>query len=94
MLSFLTTKAGDGKKRLVLVLDPETRDKIQAGRPVMIDLTKQKIPLPLVVVLGFTPSEEGLNMELKRMGMKNDVLDGETLLLALQKCQNESENVV
>lgn len=91
MLAFLTTKQSDGKKRLVLVMDPETRDRIQEGKPIMMDLAEVKIPLPLVVVLGFTPSAEKLQEELEKMGMRNGILDGESLALALHKCQGEPE---
>lgn len=89
MLAFLTTKQNDGKKRLVLVIDPDTRDRIQEGKPVTMDLADVKIPIPLVVVLGFTPSAEELQKELEKMGMKNGVLDGESLVLALHKCSGE-----
>jgi len=91
VLTFVTEKTIDDKKRVVFILDPDDINlMVKKGKPIVVDLTmSHKLGLPMVLVAGYTPDEEMLKIELKRQrSLKNNKIGAQQLMEALETCKN------
>src|SRR5437899_387018 len=92
MLSFLMQRAVDGKRRVVLVIDPVDIDRMKQGRPISVDLSQDdRNKVPVIIVAGFTPDRRALQQRLDEVGGRYGRYEAEDLLNALEECKELPE---